>query len=370
MSVYIIAEAGVNHNGIPELAYRLIDAAANAGADAVKFQSFHASEMVTSSTAKATYQQEQDGDKECQYEMLKKLELSESLHIDLCEHACNRKIQFMSTAFDFSSLDLLTDKLKLQTIKISSGELTNHPFIFEHARKRVKLILSTGMATLDEIQETLEVITLGLLLGSDELPDNFTEACKAAYQLPEGKAILEKHVTLLHCTSDYPTRLSDVNLLVMQALNERFGLQVGYSDHTLGVKLGSLAVAAGASVLEKHFTLDKSMPGPDHAMSLCVGELAEYIALAREAELIMGARNKSLTSGELENRKIGRKSIVALTGIREGEAFTQKNMGLKRSGDPGLEPQAYWSLLGKVAANDLEPDAAITLKSIGSDKSS
>ncbi|ASJ74925.1 N-acetylneuraminate synthase [Granulosicoccus antarcticus] len=375
MSTYIIAEAGVNHNGSEQLAHDLVDAAADAGADAVKFQTFKASELATASVSKAKYQRQNQTNEESQYQMLERLELRHDLHFDLKAHAEQRGIDFMSTAFDTGSLQFLVSDLSLETIKISSGELTNHPFLLAHARTGKKLILSTGMATLDEIKDALAVLSFGFLQSakSTEAPTATTQngyaeapcpptpsAFLNAYDSEHGKQLLKERLTLLHCTSEYPTSMNNVNLRVMQSLQEQFGVCVGYSDHTLGVVVAGLAVAAGARVLEKHFTLDQSMPGPDHAMSMTPESLARYVATAREAELVMGSAEKMPTIGELQNRTIGRKVIVAASAIVKGEVFSDTNIGLKRSSGTGLEPSRYWELLGKQAAATIERDEAIT----------
>lgn len=375
MSTYIIAEAGVNHNGSEQLAHKLVDAAADAGADAVKFQTFKASELATASVIKAEYQSKSETNDESQYQMLERLELAHGLHFDLKTHAEGRGIDFLSTAFDTGSLQFLVSELYLGTIKISSGELTNHPFLLMHARTGKKLILSTGMATMDEIESALAVLSFGFLMNSENPEESATTALhdhnseleipslKAflkAYRSDQGKQLLKKCVTLLHCTSEYPTSMDNVNLRAMQTLGKRFGVAVGYSDHTLGITVAGLAVAAGAKVLEKHFTLDQSMPGPDHAMSLTPENLTMYVAAAREAELIMGCAEKTPTSGELQNRAIGRKVIVATSNITKGDVLSDANLGLKRSSGFGLEPCRYWELLGKKAATSIQRDEAIT----------
>jgi len=358
MSVYIIAEAGVNHNGSIEAAHKLIDAAADAFADAVKFQTFKADNMITKSAEKADYQRENTSKSENQYEMLKRLELDFEHHFELKQHAEERGIDFLSTAFDIESLNFLVSKLGLKTIKISSGELSNHPLLFAHAKTGVDLILSTGMATIDEIELALGVIAFGLT-NKDNASIPSKSKFKEAYASNKGKEALSSKVSILHCTSEYPAELDKVNLNAMKTLNNSFGLKTGYSDHTLGVELASMAVAAGAVVLEKHFTLDKTMPGPDHAMSLSPLELSDYVYNARRTQLVMGKFDKSPSEGELVNRKIGRKVIVASTNIKKGEIFSELNIDLKRSKEKGLEPSMYWDVLGKIANQSIEVDTPI-----------
>lgn len=370
MNTYIIAEAGVNHNGSAELAHQLVDAAADAGVDAVKFQTFIAMDMTTETVAKAEYQDLNCTKKETQYEMLSRLELDHDLHHELKKHAEERQIDFLSTAFDNSSLKFLTSDLSLGTMKISSGELTNHPFLLAHAKTGSSLILSTGMATVSEIEDALAVIVFGFLsyeksVGQDldgspiDTVKPSAKIFKQAFDTELGQKLLKQKLTLLHCTSEYPTSLDNVNLRAMQFLGERFKVSVGYSDHTLGVEIASLAVAAGAVVLEKHFTLDRGMSGPDHAMSLSPEDLTAYVEAARVAERVMGVSNKCPTNIELENRVVARKVIVATRSIAENETLTESNVGLKRGGE-GLEPNKYWDVLGKRAAKPIQQDIAIT----------
>ncbi len=360
MGTYIIAEAGVNHNGSIKLAHELVDAAADAGVDAIKFQTFKASEMITKSAAKADYQKLNDNTDETQFKMLERLELSQAQHYQLKMHAEERGIDFLSTAFDMESLEFLISALGLTTIKVSSGELTNHPFLLEHALSGVKIILSTGMATIDEIEDALGVLAFGFLFRFRNSVTPSINEFKKAYELTEGKEVLKERVTLLHCTSEYPTPLENVNLNSMKTLNDKFGVSVGYSDHTLGTEVASLAIACGAQVLEKHFTLDKALAGPDHAMSLSPDKLKEYVDAAKSAEVIMGSYEKDPTKGELENRKIGRKVIVALKDINKGEILSNSNVGLKRSKDKGYDPSLYWDIVGSKAKEDIQVDSAIT----------
>jgi len=358
MSVYIIAEAGVNHNGDRSMAFQLIDAAVNAGVDAVKFQTFKADKMITKVAAKAAYQQENTEESESQYEMLKKLELSYDLHIELRDYARDKGVEFLSTAFDDESLDFLVSHVGLRTVKISSGELTNHPFLLNHAQTGCNIILSTGMATMDEIEAALCVLAYGFISSKKNTPS--LESFRSAYQSSEGKKQLKEKVTILHCTSEYPTPLKKANLKVIKTLSECFDLKVGYSDHTLGTGAAPLAVAVGAEILEKHFTIDKSLKGPDHAMALSPAELTEYVQRAREAEMILGSGDKSLSSDELKNRSIGRKVIVTSRDIEKGEIFSESNLSLKRNDETGLKPEVFWDLIGKKAKIEIPADSALS----------
>jgi N-acetylneuraminate synthase len=360
MSVYIIAEAGVNHNGSIERAHELVDVAANAGANAVKFQTFKASDMVVEDAPKANYQMSNNSSTETQHDMLLRLELAHESHSELRDHAESRNMEFLSSAFDYASLEFLTDTLGLKTMKVSSGELTNQPFLYAHACKGLNMIVSTGMSTLDEVQTALSVIAAGFLVAQGTTTEPCPELFAKAFSSSEGQQLLKQKVTLLHCTSEYPTSINNVNLRVMNTLADSFGLSVGYSDHTLGTQISGLAVAAGASMLEKHFTVDKSLPGPDQKMSLNPDELLHYVQNAREAELALGVSKKYVSEGEGQNRKVSQKKLVARKLIRAGEVFSSSNIGFKRVGDVGMESGEYWNLLGKTAANDIDVNSAIT----------
>jgi sialic acid synthase SpsE len=260
--ILIIAEAGVNHNGDLGLARKLINAAAAAGADFVKFQTFRTENFVTANAAKAPYQKHSTGSHESQFQMLKKLELTQSAHELLIEHCKKKKIRFLSTPFDSESLNLLVDRYAVPFIKISSGELTNSPFLLEIAQKAKPVVLSTGMSTLKEIREALSVLAFGLTTQNSAQPS--AKAFHRVLSSKAGKAALKSKVTLLHCTTEYPCPFEDVNLLAMETLSHEFDLPVGYSDHTPGIAVPIAAAARGAVLIEKHFTLDRSLPGPDH----------------------------------------------------------------------------------------------------------
>lgn len=354
---YIIAEAGVNHNGSLDLARDLIDAAFEAGADAVKFQSFKAESLVSRNAAKAAYQQRNTGDDESQFEMIKKLELDSRAHQHLHEHCQKRGITFLSTPFDSSSLEMLITDFHLPVIKISSGEISNAPFLLEIARSDRPVILSTGMSTLGEIEQALGVLAFGYMQTA-LAPSQ--EAFHHAFCVDQGQALLRQKVSLLHCTTEYPAPFEDVNLKAMDTLLSAFGLPVGLSDHTEGIAIAIAAVARGATIIEKHFTLDKSLPGPDHQASLDPLELGSMISAIRQVENALGNGVKVATASEIKNRIVARKSLVALKDISEGELFSVDNLGAKRPGD-GLSPMLYWDLLGRVASRCFKADEQVKL---------
>jgi len=308
MSVYIIAEAGVNHNGSLDMALQLVDAAASTGADAVKFQTFRADRLVKRDAPKAEYQKQTTGTDESQYEMLQRLELPREAHFALLDRCAARGIDFLSTPFDEESLDFLADELGLKTIKLGSGEVTNGPLLLRAARKGVSVILSTGMSTLGEVETALSCLAFGYT-KVDESPS--LEAFLATYASDEGREALSRRVTLLHCTTEYPAPFEDVNLRSMLTMERAFALPVGYSDHTEGIAVSVAAVALGASVIEKHFTLDRALPGPDHRASLEPGKLAEMVRSVRQVESALGSGLKAPSPSERMNRKIVRKSLVA-----------------------------------------------------------
>lgn len=350
----VIAEAGVNHNGSLDLARRLVDVAAEAGADIVKFQTFDAAQLVTATAAKAEYQTTNTGEGGSQMAMLRKLELPKDAHHDLVKHARQRGIRFMSTAFDARSLEFLAT-LDMPAIKIPSGDITCAPLVLQASRLRRPLIVSTGMSTLAEIEQALGVIAFGLT--SDREP-----ACKAdftaAYRSVEGLRALEANVTLLHCVTQYPAPAQSVNLLAMDAMAAAFGLPVGYSDHTAGIDIAIAAVARGARIIEKHFTLDRNMPGPDHAASLEPAELTQMIRSIRNVELALGSPLKRPVAEELPNIPIARRSIIAARRIEAGEVFTADALTWKRPGQ-GVSPLEYWDLLGRKARRAFERDELI-----------
>lgn len=342
----VIAEAGVNHNGQEDLAFKLVDAAHKAGADIVKFQTFKAKSLVTKTAEQAEYQVVNTQRKESQYEMLKRLELDFDTYPKLVEYCDSLGIEFLSTAFDIESLSFLVNELGLRRLKIPSGELTNAPLILEHARTGCDLIVSTGMANLSEIEMALGVIAYGLIAEKNSEPS--IEAFQEAYASIEGQIALKDKVTLLHCTTEYPAPFDDINLRVMDTLNNAFELPVGYSDHSEGVAIPIAAVARSAKVIEKHFTLDKTMDGPDHKASLEPYELSEMIRSIRIVERSLGKKVKAPVASEVKNIAIARKSIVAAKDIAFGELLTEDNLTIKRPGS-GLSPYRYWELLRRKA---------------------
>ncbi len=329
--VFVIAEAGVNHNGDIKIAKQLIDTASEAGADAVKFQTFQADSLVCRTAKKANYQLETTDKAETQYDMLKKLELTQQMHKELIEHCIKKNIMFLSTPFDLESIKLLSE-LGMQIYKIPSGEITNLPYLREIAKQHKKIILSTGMSNMDEVKAAAKI-----------LKDNGAE-----------------DITLLHCNTQYPTPISDVNLLAMVKMQEETGLSVGYSDHTQGIEIPIAATALGATVIEKHFTLDKNMEGPDHKASLEPHELKQMIQGIRKIEAALGNGIKQISESEKSNVIIVRKSIVAATRIKKGALFTKENLTTKRPGN-GINPMKWDMVIGTAANKDYEADEIIQI---------
>lgn len=352
----IIAEAGVNHNGSIELAHELVDAAVSAGADAVKFQSFIAASIVTAKATKADYQITNTGTNESQLEMLQKLELTHPQQRKLFDYCQSRGIQFLSTPFDLASLKFLTTDLGLKTIKVGSGELTNAPFLYEVARSTKKIILSTGMSTITEVADTLGVIAFAMTTDSNQTPTPISIV--AALASPEGRLAIESRVALLHCTTDYPTKPSDVNLNAMSTLRDQFGCQVGFSDHSVGVHLAVAAVAMGATIIEKHLTTNRELPGPDHVTSLEPDEFKTLVRQIREVENALGSGEKNPTAVEMETKRIVGRSLVASCSIKTGEIFTTDNLVIKRPGT-GRSPFEYWALLGTKSTRDIAENEII-----------
>ncbi|MBL0689901.1 MAG: N-acetylneuraminate synthase [Pseudoalteromonas sp.] len=339
----IIAEAGVNHNGSDDLAFSLVDAAHKAGADIVKFQTFKAKNLVTEGAKQAEYQVTNSGQKESQYSMLKRLELSYETHHKLVNYCNDLGIEFRSPAFDSESLSFLVDDLGINRLKLPSGEITNAPLVLEHARTGCDLIVSTGMATLSEIEQVLSVIAYGYLNPEGRPTD---EALQTAYFSEHGKQLLKEKVTLLHCTTEYPAPFNDINLNAMDTMKDAFKLEVGYSDHSAGIVVPIAAVAKGAVLIEKHFTVDKALPGPDHKASLDPAELKEMVDGIRIVEKILGDGIKGPRPSEVKNKSVARKSLVAATGIVAGELFNTENLAVKRPGN-GINPINFWHYLSK-----------------------
>lgn len=346
---FIIAEAGVNHNGSLERAFEMVQAAARSGADAVKFQTFNADSLVTRSAAKARYQ----GETGTQYEMLKCLELTEQEFREIFEHCKQEGIEFLSTPFDREILTFLLD-LGVKKIKVGSGDMNNADLLVRMGQSGLPVILSTGMADLEEIELSLGAIACGVF---GEM--NFgTETFRRIYDSYEGKQALLSRVTVLHCTTAYPTPPNQANVLAMRTLAEKLHLPVGYSDHTLGIEAPIAAVALGAEIIEKHFTIDRALPGPDHAASMEPDELEVMVSAIRKTETLLGTGQKGPVEVEKENAPAARKSLVALRPIAKGERFTEQNLGSKRPGG-GISPLMYFDYLGKIADRDFETDEAI-----------
>lgn len=355
--ILIIAEAGVNHNGSLETAMELVDAAAKAGADAVKFQTYRAERIVVPDALKAVYQLETSSSGETQYEMIRKLELDESDYLTLQRHAEELGILFLSTAFDPESLDFLLS-IGVPLLKIASGEIENAPLLRKAALSGKKILLSTGMADLGEIEDALGVLAFGYLERSGEKGTPCLSSFRRAYDSAEGQKALKKHVGLLHCTTEYPAPFPEVNLRALQTLRQCFDLPVGYSDHTAGTAVSIAAAALGVSVLEKHLTLDRGLPGPDHKASLEPREFANMVLGIRQVEQALGNSVKRPSPSELGNRTAARKSIVAACQIEQGESFTDQNLTVKRPAG-GRSPMEYFDLLGKTACRPYRENEAI-----------
>jgi N,N'-diacetyllegionaminate synthase len=329
----VIAEAGVNHNGSLELAFKLIDVASDAGADVVKFQTFKAENLVTQSAAKADYQLGTTDVKETQFEMIKKLELSYDIHLKLISKCKEKGIRFSSTGFDTSSVDVLIE-LGVDFLKVPSGEITNLPYLRHLGSKGLPIILSTGMCTMLEVNNALEILKQSGSKKSD--------------------------ITVLHCNTEYPTPMEDVNLRAMLSMEKELGVKVGYSDHTVGIEVPVAAVAMGATVIEKHFTLDREMDGPDHAASLEPSELKQMVDSIRNIEKAMGDGQKKPSKSEEANIGVVRKSIVASKNIKVGEKFTEENLAVKRPGT-GMSALKWDALLGLEANKDFQADDLISI---------
>ena len=345
--VYVIAEAGVNHNGDLALARKLVEVAVEAGADAVKFQTFRADTLATADAPKAGYQKTLTDAGESQFAMLRRLELSPAAHRELQALCRTCAVDFLSSPFDLQSLRFLTGELGLGTIKIPSGEITNGPLLLAAARSAKKLIVSTGMSTLDEVREALGVLAFGFIRPAPAKPSR--SAFAAAFADTEGRRAVSERVILLHCTSQYPAPDDEINLRAMATLRDAFATPVGLSDHSEGIAVPIAAVALGARVVEKHFTTDRALPGPDHRASLEPGELAAMIAAIRSVERARGNGVKAPTASEADTAQVARRSLAAITAIGAGSTFSEANMGTLRPGT-GISPMEYWDRLGQVAA--------------------
>ncbi|MGA1823492.1 MAG: N-acetylneuraminate synthase [bacterium] len=331
--VFIIAEAGVNHNGNLETAKAMIDAAVRSGADAIKFQTFTAEKVMSRFAPKAEYQKNTTASDESQLEMVKKLELTIDAHKELIAYCGQKDIHFLSTPFDLDSIDMLND-LNLTIFKVPSGEITNLPYLRKVGRLQKHILLSTGISEMSEIKNALEVLV-----------DNGTSF---------------DDITVLHCNTEYPTPVKDVNLLAMITIRDTFKVKVGYSDHTKGIEVPIAAAALGATVIEKHFTLDRAMPGPDHKASLEPEELTAMVSAIRNIEQALGSGIKKPSPSELKNRDIVRKSIVAARDIEQGEPFSEDNITVKRPGN-GISPMEWDKVVGKVAGKNFIQDELISI---------
>lgn len=328
----IIAEAGVNHNGDIGLAKKLIDAAEEAGVDYVKFQTFNSKKLVSKSAQKADYQIENTKNStDSQLQMLQKLELSQEMHFELLDYSAKKNINFLSTGFDLDSLDFLNE-MGMDRFKVPSGEITNLPYLRKIASFRKPVIISTGMADMNEVGDALNVMMKG--------------------------GVNKKDITVLHCNTEYPTPMHDVNLKAMNTIGKKFSVAVGYSDHTLGIEIPVAAVAMGAVIIEKHFTLDKTMKGPDHRASLEPLELKSMVTAIRNIEQALGHGRKEPSESEKKNKPIARKSIIASTAIKKGEVFTERNLTIKRPGT-GINPMKWDEVIGSVAGKDFFEDELI-----------
>ena len=331
MSVFIIAEAGVNHNGSIDLAKKLIDVASASGADAVKFQTFKADNLATKKAQKAIYQKENTDKKESQFDMLKKLEFDIEAHKELISYCSNKKIIFLSSPFDRESIELLND-LGLEILKIPSGEITNLPYLRQIGKLNKKIILSTGMSNIDEVKSALNI-----LINSGTKKNN---------------------ITVLHANTEYPTPMEDVNLRAMLTIGKELDINFGYSDHTLGIEVDIAAVAMGANCIEKHFTLDCNMEGPDHKASLEPNQLKAMVIAIRNIEVALGGSVKKPSRSEIKNIKIARKSIVTKTKIKKGDILSKKNLTVKRPGI-GISPMKWDEIMGTKATKDYNQDELI-----------
>ncbi len=355
---YVIAEAGVNHNGSLERALELVSVAKRCGADAVKFQTFQAKKLASCRAKKAAYQEKTTGAEGGQVAMLEALELSHDDHRALLAQCRDEGIDFLSTPFDRDSLDFLVGQLDMQRIKIGSGDLTNGPLLLAAGRWQRPVVLSTGMSTLEEVAQAIALLAFAWTAEAEERPG--PGALAAALESEENRPLLARRLCVLQCTTEYPAPFAEVNLRAMDTMQEAFGLPVGFSDHTPGIAIPIAAVARGATLIEKHFTLDKTLPGPDHCASLEPAELAAMVDGIRQAEVALGDGVKRPGPSELPNRVVARRSLVALRDICAGEPFVEENLGCKRPGG-GLSPMDYWAVLGRIAPRDFAEDEAIEL---------
>ncbi|MCF8067735.1 MAG: N-acetylneuraminate synthase [Desulfobacterales bacterium] len=352
--VFIIAEAGVNHNGSVALAKKLIDIAAEAGADAIKFQTYKTEELLSKNAPKAAYQNKNTPLNESQFEMLKNYELDSKAHYELFKYSQRKKISFISSPFDNESIDLLS-QIGVDFIKIASGEIINAPLLLKASRTHIPIILSTGMATLGEIESALSIIAFGRIHESSYPTGT---SLVNTYHSSDAQNILKENVSILHCTTDYPASFEHTNLHTIRSLSDTFGLKTGFSDHTKGIAISIAAVACGARIIEKHITTDKTLPGPDHSASIEPNDLKNMVLSIRQVEKSLGSIQKQISTPELTNRLIVRKSIMASRKIKKGDIFTDKNLLIKRPGN-GISPLKYWDLIGKTSSKSYNVDDLI-----------
>lgn len=356
--IYVIAEAGVNHNGSIKIALKLVDKAVYAGADAIKFQTFKAKNIASKNSKKAKYQERTTSKSETQFEMLKKLELKKEDYKKLKNYCKLKKIEFITTSFDHESLDFIVNHLKVKKLKIPSGEVTNGPLILSTARSGLEIILSTGMSSLQDIERALSIIAFGYIKKNHKTNKINMKYFNKAYKSQLGKKLLKEKVTILHCTTEYPAPIEDINLNAMLNIYNKFSLRVGYSDHSEGYLVSLAAASIGASIIEKHFTLNKNMKGPDHRASLNPKELEKMIKDIRKIEKIKGKFEKIAYNSEKKNILIARKVLVAKKNIKKGAKFTFENLTAKRAGE-GTSPIKYWEFIGKKAKKNYIEDEII-----------
>jgi len=354
----VIAEAGVNHNGNIDTAIEMVKIASEAGADVIKFQTFNANKLASQFAPKANYQIKNTNQNESQLDMLRKLQLTHSEFKELKLLCEKTNIGFLSTAFDSESLDFLVNELGVETLKIPSGEITNLPFLLEHANTNKKIILSTGMSDVVEISRALGCIAFGYLSENSDKPS--INLFNEVFSSPEGKRILKERLVLLHCTTEYPAHPESLNLNAIKSMQDTFDLTIGLSDHSEGVYAPLIASAMGAQVIEKHFTLDKNQSGPDHKASLNPPELKEMISLIKNTRKMYGTGEKKPHKSEKKNKDIARKSIVASSNINIGDVFTMQNLEFKRPGN-GIPPYKIWEILGKTSTKIFSKDQLIEL---------
>lgn len=358
LNTYIIAEIGVNHNGSEKMAKKLIDKAKLAGADAIKIQIFKSEALVSNNTILAPYQRRNLKKKLNQYDMLKKLELSNQINKRLFNYSKKKKIDFLTSVFDEESLEFVYQNLNTKTLKIGSGEITNGPLLFKHARLGYDIILSTGNSTIREIEQALGVLVYGYMHKKNNLIIPSRKIFKKLACSKEGRRILKKKVTLLHCVSDYPAKFEDLNINCINSLKDIFGVKVGYSDHSLGFEAAVVATSIGASVIEKHITLDKNLQGPDHKCSMDPVEFKNFVQYIRKVEKMMGTGKKKPSFNEMKNIKHVRKNLYAKIEIKKGDEFNINNLVSKR---PYINnsPMMFWELLGKKSKRNFKKNDPI-----------